>query len=78
MTTKQQLLEEIEALTTEQQEELLFTAQLLRARTALPKTTPGHQLVKQLDDFAVSEADADAVEQVIKGKLETINPDDWR
>lgn len=65
MTTKEQLLEEIDALTAEQQEELLFTAQVLRARTILPETTPGQQLVKLLDDFAVSEADADAVTQTL-------------
>lgn len=78
MTTKEQLLEEIEALTAEQQEELLFTAQVLRARTALPETTSGQQLVKLIDDFAVSEADADAVQNVIRDKLETVSPDDWR
>jgi hypothetical protein len=77
MTTKEQLLEEIEALTVEQQEELLFAAQLLRARTTLPKTTPGHELVKQLDDFAVSESDVEAVEKVIRDKLETVSLNDW-
>jgi hypothetical protein len=78
MTTKEQLLEEIEALTAEQQEELLFAAQVLRARTSLPQTTPGHILVERLDEFAVSMEDADAVELVVTEKLRQVNPDDWR
>jgi hypothetical protein len=72
-TIKQQIIEQLDALTEEQQKRVLaFTASLVR-----PRGEPGSLLLERTRDIHIAPDDLEKMKQVIEEDCERIDWDEW-
>ncbi len=78
MTTtsvKEQIVRQLDKLTSEQQEALLDYARRLQT---MPAGTPGSVLLEHMKDFVFEPGEVDEMMRAIEESCERINPDEWK
>ncbi len=75
LSLKEQLAQQVDSLTTEQQQELLDYARRLQT---LPTGTSGEMLLEHMKDFDFEPGEVDSMMQAIEETCERIDPDEWK